>query len=399
MTQGRMFSMARQTLYVTQGKFFRHVSLAVLLAVSLSSCSLFSKKAKPLPPTPLKTFQATVQANVIWQVSTGSYAKSDYVKLHPVVDEQAVYIAGGRTASAWNKQNGAKIWQTPVANIVTGGVNFGEGSVFLGTGNGNAIALDARSGQPRWVQPLSSEVLSVSSAAQGMVVFRTTDGKLHGLSVATGEILWQQSRQTPLLSLRGASVPLIAGDKVIAGFDDGKVAAFDLQAGHQVWEAILAVPRGRTDLDRIVDIDGKMSLVGNTLYAATYHGQVASINAKTGSILWSKGYSTDSGLVADVQSLYTANDQGDLYRIAATNGAPQWKMDDLVRRQPTAPSKLGNYILVGDYAGYLHLINVNTGQFAARLRGDKAGYIASPLIEGNQAYILGRSGVLTSVAF
>jgi outer membrane protein assembly factor BamB len=374
------------------------VFLIVMMLGSIAGCSMFSKKAKPLPPTPLKTFQATATTKTHWQVSTGSRSTSEYVKIRPVIEGSAIYVAGGTTASAWNKTNGTKLWQTPVANIVTGGVNTGEGAVYLGTGNGNAIALEQASGKPRWVQPLSSEVLSVSSASNGMVVFRTTDGKLHGLSSATGEILWQQSRETPLLSLRGASVPLVLGNKVITGFDDGKVVAFDIQDGHQIWEAILAVPRGRTELDRIVDIDGKMVIVGSTLYVATYHGQVAGINANTGSIRWSKGYSTDTGVDADRQNLFTANDSGDLYRIKAGNGQPVWKMDDLVRRQPSAPSIIGSYIVVGDYAGYLHFVNIQNGQFAARVKADNGGYTVSPVVEGNTLYAFGKNGVLSAIS-
>lgn len=381
------------------------IGLSFVVAMGLSGCSSLSKvnvfknkKAKTLPPTPLKAINTSLSANVAWQVSTGGFSKSEYVKIHPSIDRHYIYVAGGSVISAWDKRSGGSLWKSPVANTVTGGIGIGQSTVFLGTGNGNAIALDKGTGKPRWVQSLSSEILAVSDEAMGMVVFRTTDGKLHGVSVATGEIIWQQSRKPPLLTLRGTSVPIVSDNKVIVGFDDGRVLAFDIADGRQIWEAILAVPRGRTDLDRIVDIDGKMQLVGSSLYAASYHGQLAAINVHSGAIQWSKGFSTDSGVAADRENIYTANDQGDVFRVMASNGNPFWKMNDLVRRQPTAPSIVASRnIVMGDFAGYLHFVNAINGQLVARVRGDAAGYTVSPLVDGNTVYAFGKKGVLTAV--
>ena len=374
--------------------------LLTLLSISLllNGCGVFSKKNKALPPKPLTNFSPTATAKVIWQSNTGSYSKKQYVKIHPVISGNTIFVAGGSSASAWNKDNGSIRWKTPVADSVTAGVNIGEGLVFVGTLGGNAIALDQTTGKPHWVQSLSSEVVSVSPAKNNMVVFRTNDGSIHGLSTATGEILWQQSRKTPILSLRGASVPVTYGNNVIIGFDNGKLTAFDIQAGHTVWEAILGVPRGRTELDRVVDIDGKIKLVGSKVYAATYNGQIAAINASNGAVQWSKSYSTDTGVDANGQGVYTVSEKGDVFKLLAGNGQVTWKMDDLERRRPTAPSIIGSNIVVGDYAGYLHFINTANGKFSARARGDSRGYTISPLVNGTTAYAFGRGGVLTAIS-
>lgn len=365
------------------------------LSLLLSSCGMFGKKNKALPPKPLVTFTPSAVAKIVWKKNTGGYSKKQYVKIHPVISGDSIFVAGGSSTSALNKTTGNVRWKTPVAETVTAGVNIGEGMVFVGTLGGNAIALDQSTGKPRWAQSLSSEVVAVSEAANGIVVFRTSDGRVHGLSTATGEILWQQSRKTPILSLRGASVPIVTGNKVIIGFDNGKLTAFDMQAGNMVWETILAVPRGRTELDRVVDIDGKMQLVGSTLYVATYNGQIAAVNVSNGATKWSHGYSTDTGVDANNQGVYTARQNGTLFKLATNNGSPIWKLDDLERRRPTAPSIIGSHIVVGDYAGYLHFINSTTGKFSARAHGDSSGYIVSPLVEGNRVYAFSKSGVLT----
>jgi len=375
------------------------LSISSLLSLSLilGGCGVFGKKDKSLQPEPLAQFTATANAKLIWQANTGQYAKKYYVKIHPVIAENSLYIAGGSSASAWDKQTGQQRWKTPVADTVTAGVNVGEGMVFVGTTGGNAIALDQATGKPRWVQALSSEILAVSPASNGMVVFRSNDGKVHGLSTSTGEIMWQQSRKTPILSLRGSSTPIVTGNKVIIGFDNGKLTAFDLQAGHAIWEAILGVPRGRTELDRIVDIDGKLSLVGSTLYAATYNGQIAAVDVNTGGVRWSHGFSTDTGVEADSASLYTVNEKGDVFKLSAQNGKPIWKMDDLGRRLPTAATIIGSSIVLGDGKGYLHFVNRSTGKFTSRVKGDKRGYSVAAIVDNNTVYALGKGGVLSAI--
>ena len=151
----------------------------------------------------------------------------------------------------------------------------------------------------QWIERLSSEVQSVSPAHNNRVVFRTIDGKLHGLSSVTGELIWQRSQTTPSLSMLGASVPVIVSTLVIEGFDNGKVAAYDLQTGKEIWQVTLALPRGNHELDRIIDIDGKLKPLGNALFAASLNGSASGINMETGKLAWSRSFSTSVGVNAD----------------------------------------------------------------------------------------------------
>lgn len=372
----------------------------LFLATSLTACSSFSSlmPAKdPNPPKELTAVQATANVQTLWKASTGSSDKA-YVRLYPYVDEALVVVAGGGSASAWDKRTGASIWKTPLSEEITGGVNGGEGLVFLGTSEGSAIALDRQTGKVRWIEHLNSEVLSVSTASKGRVVFRTGDGQLSGLSTQTGEIVWQQIRETPALSLRGAGAPLIASGAVVAGFDNGTVTAFDLETGTGLWEAILSVPRGSSDLDKIIDVDGRIKQVGSALFAASYNGQIAGIRLQDGALGWSQPYSSYAGVDADASGLYSTDVEGNVWKINPQSGAPLWKMDDLQGRTPTAPTILGNYLVVGDYAGYLHWINSSNGQTVARLQADTAGYTVPPVSDGQVIYTFGKSGVLAAHA-
>ncbi len=375
------------------------VFAAIYIALSLAGCSTVQQvlPAKDSnPPKPLKEFSPTVNVKTLWQVSTGSGAGKDYVRIHPHVDESAVFVAGGRSASAWNKSNGSRLWQTGIDGEVTGGVSGDANSIFLGTSSGQGIALDRATGKVRWNARLSSEVLAVSPVSNGMVVFRTSDGAVHGVSTQTGEIRWQQIRQTPVLSLRGAGVPVLAGGMVIVGFDRGIVTAFDMQNGNALWEATLSVPRGDSDLDKIVDVDGKMKALGEALFVASYNGQIAGINMRNGKPAWAAPYSSYTGLDADPNGLYTTSTEGTLWKLAPQTGQPTWKMDDLERRQPTAPSILGNYVILADKDGFIHWVNAASGQFVARSHADKAGYTVSPVVDGSVAYAFSRNGLLSA---
>lgn len=383
----------------------KHTTAALLMAAALSGCSTFSQMTSAVMPAKtdsatapkaLKELKPTAAIRTLWQVSTGSGAGKDYVRIHPQVDDSAVLVAGGSSASAWSKVNGGLIWKTSLESEVTGGVSSGEGGVFLGTGNGNAIALDRQTGKVIWKTPLGSEVLAVSPPKNGVVVFRTSDGHLHGLATQSGQPLWQQERKNPTLSLRGASTPIVVGGMVIAGFDSGVVTAFDMQSGKGLWEITLSVPRGSSDLDRMTDVDGEMKALGEALFAASYNGRIAGINMRTGSVAWAAPYSSYTGVDVDSNGLYTSSDTGDLWKLAPLSGNPLWKMDDLQHRQPTAPTLLGQYLVVGDYQGYLHWINTSNGQIAARVQGDKAGYTVAPVKDGNTVYTLGKNGLLSA---
>ncbi len=392
-------------------------SLLVFASVTflLGGCSkfkipgsqLFERESKPIPLKALTAVTPTLKTISVWQVSTGSAMGEN--KIHPYIDSQAIYVGGGSSASAWQKSNGKLLWNSSIGETVSAGVNgtllanpqtgtpakSTAEQVFIGTTTGNAISLDAKTGKIQWIERLSSEVLSVSPSHNNRVVFRTIDGKLHGLSASTGELIWQRSQTTPALSLLGASVPIIVSSLVIAGFDNGKVAAYDLLTGKDIWQVPLALPRGNTELERIIDIDGKLKPLGNALFTASLNGSASGINMETGKPAWSRAFSTSVGVNANPQGLYSSDDKGNIWKINPSTGDPLWSMDDLLGREPTVPALLGTAnIVVADKQGNIHWINAENGKFTARSKGDPAGYSVEPEISGNSVYTIGKKGVL-----
>ncbi len=365
---------------------------------SLNSQLLGNKTSQAIALPPLKKLTNLIPTKKNWQVNTGSAMGER--KIHPFIKNHTIYIAGAQSVSAWNMNNGALLWKKKLAETITAGINGNLANnsekIIIGSSKGNAIALDSKTGKTLWVERLSSEILAVSPSKNGLVALRTADGKLHALSSQTGEIVWQRSQKSPQLSHLGASVPVILSDKVISGFDNGKLVAYQLSNGKPQWEVTLAVPKGLTELDKIIDIDGKITVLDNALFASSLNGNASGIQGATGNPVWLKTFSTPSGLSASTNTILTRDNQGNIWKLNPQTGNPVWKMDDLQQRQPTLPIIINEELAVAaDKQGNIHWINTKKGKIVARDSSDKAGYSVAPIVNKNAIYFIGKSGILS----
>lgn len=358
--------------------------------------------------TPLKDITNSLKTTKAWEIKSGIIMGEN--KIHPYLDKQTLFIAGGTSASAHLLANGKQAWKTQIGEKITAGVNgtllanpqstktvkSNTSQIFLGTNSGNAIALDAKSGKIQWIERLSSEVLAVSASDKGRVAFRTIDGKLHGLDSNTGELIWQRTQKTPALTQLGGGVPIIVSNLVIAGFDNGKVAAYELQTGQPVWEVVMGLASGNSEVERIVDVDGRMVALGNALFATSKNGSNVGINMEAGKQVWAKAFSSPSGLDVNASGVYSSDDKGNIWAFNPQTGDPIWSQSDLAGRLPSVPMIVNRTTLVvTDIEGNVHFINTADAKFKARQKGDPKGYSIEPTVSGRSVYLLGKSGLLT----
>jgi len=350
------------------------------------------------PPAELVELKNSINVRKLWSTSVGSGSASDRVKLVPFVNSGRVYVANREgVIKALNSSNGQVIWRVEKEGLeISGGPGAGEGLVLVGTSNGEVLALSEQDGSEVWRSRVSSEVLSVPKAAQGMVVVHTVDGKLYALNVSDGKVAWMYDRSIPVLTLHGSSSPVISGSKVFCGFASGKLIAFDLESGQQYWEATIAVPSGRSELERMVDIDGDPVVQGGMVYVATYQGQLAAVEVSSGNVAWRRELSSYAGLGADFENLYVSDAEDKVWAIDPNNSSSMWKQDKLHGRRLTAPSVLGEYIVVGDFEGYLHWLSPEDGRMLARTRVGSVSITTPPVIDGSVAYVLGDGGELAA---
>lgn len=367
------------------------------LVLLLSGCSLFSGKDNADPPAELVDFKSSLKITTLWSRSLEG-AEGALLNIPPVIDDGRLYIAEpSGEVLALDPLTGKELWSVDLDVPVSGGPGVGDGVLAVGTSEAELIVLNTEDGSERWRRQLSSEMLSVPAVGDGRVVCRTIDGLVEALSTATGDRRWGYNRSVPVLTLRGESSPAIDGSLVLVGFANGKLVALSLDSGLVAWEATIATPKGRTELERVVDIDAELKLVEGTVYAAAYHGEVAAVSESSGVVLWQRELSSHAGLDADWRQLYISDANDHVWSLDATNGATLWQQKALHARRLSAPAIAGDYLVVGDYDGYLHWLSQYDGKMLARSRVGGDAIRLQPLVRDAIVYVIDDGGRLSAV--
>ena len=348
----------------------------------------FSDKDNAEPPAKLVDFKQTVSVTQRWSANVGSNSKKIYVRLQPKVDGDRIYAAGAKgRVSAYNVDSGQLLWQVDTGLPLRGGRGSGDGLVLLGTADAEVIALDRNSGAERWRAKVSSEVLAAPSAAEGVAVVRSIDGRIYGFSSENGKRIWIHDSSVPVLTLRGTSAPVISNGAVIVGLSNGKLVALLLKNGSRLWESRIAIPRGRSELERIVDIDADPIVANGVVHVATYQGNVATVALENGRSLWNRKMSSHAGIGADSKVLYITDEDSAVWALDRRSGSSYWKLEKLRARKLSAPAAYGDYVVVGDLEGYVHFLDSKSGAFAARLRVGSGPIVAAPIVSGAYVFI------------
>ena len=379
----------------------KRLLITCLLSGLLSGCgtlnSILGGEDNTEPPAPLVDVDDPVPLQELWSTSVGVGHDKQYVNLVPAADGGQVYVADrkGRVA-AFDAGTGKQIWSVKTGAAVSAGPGAGEGLVLVGTSDAEVLALNAADGSLAWKVAVSSEVLAVPQLGLDKVIVQTADGNVAALDAENGSQLWIFDRSIPVLTLRGTSTPAVQHGVVIAGFANGKLVALSEDQGFVAWETNVAIPQGRSELERIVDIDGDPVIVGTAVYVTTFQGSVAVIDIQSGDLGWKRDMSSHTGLGVDFSQVYVTDDKSYVWALARSTGASEWKLEQLENRQLTAPVPFNDYVAVGDLEGYLHLLSRYDGRVAARVRVDRKGIRARPLVQRDVLYVYGNGGKLAA---
>ncbi|MDH3304835.1 MAG: outer membrane protein assembly factor BamB [Gammaproteobacteria bacterium] len=365
----------------------------VTAALLLASCGIFSGKDKELEPKELADVRQSLKIKRLWSAKVGGKSEFLRVALQPAGDGNRIYAAGhDGVVSAFDPQSGKQIWRTKLGTRLSAGPGVGEGRVVVVSEDGVAISLDAGSGAEQWRVELDGESLARPLISGESVVVQTIDNRLRALSIHDGQELWAIEQSTPTLTMRGSADPVAVGSAVIGGFDNGRLVATNLGSGDILWESMLSPPKGRSDLDRLSDIDGSISVVGQDVYAAGYQGRLAAVASESGQVLWSREISSYEGVSADWNSVYTTTAGGEVVALSRRDGTETWRNDDLLRREPTLPVPFHTTVVVGDLEGYIHFLSNLNGTAVARLRLGNSAITAAPLVVADRLYVQSDSG-------
>jgi outer membrane protein assembly factor BamB len=375
----------------------RFLRLAGWLALGLAFVGLTACDKDKDPDPPAKLVDIVPKRNVkeLWSVGLGGGSKALRLALRPVAVEGVVYAAShDGEVVALTANNGKRKWAVKTKLPLAAGPEVGAGIVALGSSDGDIIVLDAATGQERWRKSVNSEVLARPLIANDLIIVRTVDGHLEGMAASDGTKRWAVDEQVPRLSLRGTAPPVLAGEKVIAGFDNGRVIAVDVRNGDVLWDTIVNAPHGRTELERLSDIDAPAHVAGDDIFVVGFQGRIAMLALDSGQIWWARDASSYRGFTMDDDNLYLTNSDGVVMAMRRNDGTVVWEQSTIRRRGLTAPALDGDALLVGDFEGYVHWLDKNTGEIVARRKTDGDRITNAAISDDGRTFIQTDSGKL-----
>jgi len=396
------------------------------LTLLVSGCSWFTwlpwvdedeEDVDELEPAALVRFDEEVEVERLWKSRVGDGLGSKYIRLSPIIVADRIFAVDGYgVVASFDRFTGKEIWEVRIderdrgfmsvfnffdrtdESFVSGGVGAGDGHVLIGLTSGEVVALAVSDGSVNWRVNVGSEVLSKPAVSRGKVYLQTIDGRLMALDADTGKSIWSFDNQVPILTLRGTASPMVAGDIVYAGFANGMLMAFQSDTGEPVWEHRVQLPEGRSELDRMVDVDGQPLLSGPLIYVSAYNGELKALRREDGQPVWAREYGSYLNLVEGYSQVYLVDGIDSVFAIDTSSAETVWTQEALYRRKLTSPVAFSNYLLVGDDEGYLHVLAQSDGRFVGRRKLDGEGLRSEMVVaEGRTVYVLTNGGSLQAV--
>jgi outer membrane protein assembly factor BamB len=366
----------------------RRTAFAALLAGWLAACG----GSQGIEPSPLPELESKIDARLAWKATVG---RSGIFIYSPARSKDMVCAAGGNDRlSCFSSDNGRPIWARRAGVSFSGGIGRGENMLLLGTSKGEVLAYDL-SGMLLWRSRVSTEVLSAPTGSRSIVVVRAGDSKVYGLSAKDGAPRWQyESSRQPLILRANPGMAIVDDSAVVSGFPGGRLVKLDVRDGALLWDIAVATPRGDNELERLTDIAGTPVLDNGAVCTVAFQGRVGCFDSEKGAQIWARSASSPGSLVADARNVYYTESDGAIVALDKSTGASLWRQEQLLHRGVSAPVVVGDWIVAGDFEGYVHILLRDDGSFVARLPTDGSAILATPMEVQNRALVQTQAGGL-----
>src|SRR5690554_5783700 len=364
---------------------------AFIAALGISGCSSTDTFEQPVP---VPEVDETVDFKTVWSRSVGDGHDGDFLYLAPLNTGDIVYAASADgELVAVDAETGKRKWKRQLDDRIFAGVGGDLERLYLVTREADLVALSREDGQELWRSALPTEALAAPQSNGALVVTQTTDGRVLAFDATKGEKRWQYDGVVPVLSLRAAAAPLVGGDVVIASFANGKMLALSADSGQPLWQYEVGQPQGRTELERLVDIAGQPLVLETAVLVVGYQGKLALVDIRTGHEIWSRKASSLYAPMVGDGDIYLASANGDVVALRGSDRKELWTQSGLAWRQITQPMVYGDYLVVGDYEGYLHILSRNDGKFVGQEEFDGEGIrVPAQRLSNGNLLIFGNSG-------
>ncbi len=349
------------------------VVIAILASLFLLACSNQDTKSEDVVdqieagPSELVDFNEKVDVDVVWRRSVGKGSGARNIRLRPAVSGENVYMAD-YNGQLWGLEleSGDEIWSQTFDQKITSGVVVAENNLYIATQDGLLHSIIKDTGEVQWSQQLSSESIAPATVDATQVYIRTIDGHITAFERSSGKQNWTYEAALPVLTVHGTGSPVLLQSLVITGFANGKLVALDRELGIPRWNKRLAIPQGRSELERLVDLDGTPIVDEGIVYATAYHGKLSAIGYD-GKTQWETELSSYFGPALGLGNLYITRDDDHVQAYDQVNGASVWSQSALQGRFLNQPVKHDNYIVVADFEGYVHVLAQVDGEMVGRL--------------------------------
>ena len=364
------------------------------IALGISGCSTQDTFEQPVP---VPEVDSTVEFEKVWSRSVGDGHDGELLYLSPLDVGGTVYAASADgELLAVDAETGKLQWERGLNDRIFAGVGGDQAQLYLVTREADLVALSREDGRELWRSELPTEALAAPQSNGVLVVTQTTDGRVLAFDTATGEKRWQYDGVVPALSLRTAAAPLVGGDVVLASFSNGKLIALSADAGQPLWQYEVGQPQGRTELERLVDISGQPLVLDSAVMVSGYQGKLALVDIRTGQEIWSRKASSLNAPMVGGGNIYLSSANGNVIAYRGADRRELWLQDVLSWRQLTQPAVYENYLIIGDYEGYLHVLSGNDGSLVGQNHYDSDG-LRVPLqrLANGNLMVYGNSGKLS----
>lgn len=355
-----------------------HLYLSTLCAAALlTGCSsdkveeetLWGIYQEPIVAEELPDTGDADEAEVVWKRKIGSGPHSGFARLLPGITDNSLFVAD-REGDVYRLDAGSGeiVWRARLDESINAAVGVGEGTVVVGHDSGNVTALSAQDGSMLWVSGIKRQISAPPVVGRAKAVIRTSDGLIIGLDLDSGETAWRISKKTPGLTVKGDSTPVIYGNVLLIGLSSGKLIANNVVSGRAYWEAEITHPGGRNEIERLSDSDAPPLVQGETVYAASYQGNIVAFHLEGAQVLWRTNFSTRLPMFLSNGQLFLTGQLGEVAALNAETGEMVWQQEIFRGHGVSAPVVAGGWVVIGDASGRIHVLDRDTGALVQTLK-------------------------------
>ena len=355
--------------------FILYLLTFVIGCASLEKLKFWGDEEEIELPASLTEFEQSKSIVELWSFNLGKYELLG--RITPSLSSNSIfYITSEGKIFVIDTNTGKELWTKDTGDIVSGGIESKFKTLIYGTLDGEVVVLDQVRGNEIWRAQSTGEILSSPLTDGSIVAAQSSDGSLTGFDLRTGIRKWVHNSTVPSLSLRGTATPILELGFIFTGFANGKVVMIYPESGAIRLEFPVTFNEGTSELERIIDVDGKSIVSSNTLVSASYQGNITAIDLEQGRPIWKEKLSTIKDLVESKSKVIAINDKDIIKGFGLSTGVILWQQNGLKLRGLTSPVNIGGNIAVGDFEGYIHILNASDGSFLGRSQISK-----NPILE------------------